>query len=137
MIKIFLILLFLIISNNASSAIKGQALICDKDRRGYYFISNKKVEVLGINFVSLNITSISHLYELTDSTIFIKKLLKEFPEEKTKPIGWIFRRSLDYVSLDYVNGDWNRKFLWSCEITTSKKLEIRLRNKLYKSIKSS
>ena len=137
MINIFLFLLFLIISNNASSAIKGQALICDKDRRGYYFISNKKVEVLGINFVSLNITSISHLYELTDSTIFIKKLLKEFPEEKTKTIGWIFRRSLDYVSLDYVNGDWNRKFLWSCEITSSKELKIRLKNRLYKSIKSS
>ena len=137
MIKIFFILLFLITSNNASSAIIGQALICDKDRRGYYFISNKKVEVIGINIVSLNMTSISHLYELTDSTIFIKKLLKEFPEEKTKPIGWIFRRSLDYVSLDYVNGDWNRKFLWSCEITSSKELEIRLRNKLHKLIKSS
>ena len=51
-------------------------------------------------------------------------------EENPRPIGWIFRRNLDYVSLDYVNGDRSRKFLWSCEITTSEQLNIRIENKL-------
>ena len=56
-------------------------------------------------------------------------------EETSKPIGWIFRRNLDYVSLDYINGDWSRKFLWSCEITTSEQLNIRIKNKLNELIK--
>ena len=53
-----------------------------------------------------------------------------------RPIGWIFRRTLDYVSLEYVNGDWSRKFLWTCEITTSNQLKIRMKNKLNQLIKA-
>ena len=41
------------------------------------------------------------------------------------------------MSLDYVNGDWSRKFLWSCEITSSDEMEKRLKNKIDKLIKSS
>ena len=69
---------------------------------------------------------------------FINGPLTEFnKEKKTKPIGWIFRRTLDYVSLDYIDGDWSRKFLWSCEVTSSKQLEIRLKNKLDRLTRSS
>ena len=58
--------------------------------------------------------------------------MKFHKEKITKPIGWIFRRNLDYVSLDYVNGDWKRKFLWSCQIVKSDQLENRLKNKINK-----
>ncbi len=51
-------------------------------------------------------------------------------EEKPRPIGWIFRRNLDYI-----NGDWSREFLWSCEITTLAQLDIRIKNKLKDLIK--
>ena len=138
MIKIFSFLLFLIISNNAIATITGKTLICDKDKRGYNFITRDEVEVYSINFDELNIISINHSYELAENAIFIQKPLTEFNKEKiTKPIGWIFRRNLDYVSLDFINGDWRRKFLWSCEITSSKGLETRLKNKLNKLIKPS
>ena len=53
-------------------------------------------------------------------------------ETKPKPIGWIFRRNLDYVGLVYVNGDWSRKFFWSCEVISLKSLKTRLKNKLNK-----
>ena len=56
-------------------------------------------------------------------------------EKKPRRIGWIFRRNLDYVSLDYVNGDWSRKSLWSCETTSSEQLKIRIKNKLNELIK--
>ena len=138
MIKIFSFILFLIISNNAIAKVKGNTLICDKDRRGYNFITDDKVEVLSININELNIISINHSYQLSENTIFIKKPIKEFNKDKNfKPIGWIFRRTLDYVSLDYVNGDWSRKFLWSCEITSLDKMKTRLKNKIDKLIKSS
>ena len=105
MIRIFSFILFLIISNNAIATIKGKTLICDKDRRGYNFIKDK-VEVFSINFDELNIISINHLYELAENVIFIQRPLTQFNKEKiTKPIGWIFRRNLDYVSLDFINGD--------------------------------
>ena len=138
MIKIFLFILFVIISNNAIATIIGKTLICDKDKRGYNFITRDKVEVYSINFDELNIISINHSYELAENAIFIQRPLMEFNKEKiTKPIGWIFRRNLDYVSLDFINGDWRRKFLWSCEITSSKGLETRLKNKLNNLIKPS
>ena len=41
------------------------------------------------------------------------------------------------VSLDYINGDWSRKFLWSCEIILSKHLKTRLENKLKNLLKIS
>ena len=138
MIKIFSFILFVIISNNAIATIKGNTLICDKDRRGYNFIPEHKVDFLRVNFNELNIISINHSYQLFENIIFIKKPLKEFnKDKKSKPIGWIFRRTLDYVSLDYVNGDWSWKFLWSCEITSSDQMKKRLKNKIDKLIKAS
>ena len=86
--------------------------------------------------IQLNTFSINHSYEITENAIFIKQQLTALDKEETsKPIGWIFRRNLDYVSLDYINGDWSRKFLWSCEITTSEQLKIRIKNKLNELIK--
>ena len=138
MVRFFLFILFAIISNNAIASVQGKTLICDKDSRGYKFISKDKVEILSIKFDELSINSINHLYELAENVILIKKPLIEFNKNKnSKPIGWIFRRTLDYVSLDYVNGDWSRKFLWSCEITSLEQMEKRLKNKINELIKSS
>ena len=138
MVRFYLFILFAIISNNAIASVQGKTLICDKDSRGYKFISKDKVEVLSIKFDELSINSINHLYELAENVILIKKPLIEFNKNKnSKPIGWIFRRTLDYVSLDYVNGDWSRRFLWSCKITSSDQLDKRLKNKIEKLIKSS
>ena len=138
MIRIFFFILFVIISNNSIANVIGNKLICDKDRRGYNFISKDEVEVFSINFNELNIISNNHSYEVAENAIFIQQPLTEFNEEKIKkPIGWIFRKSLDYVSLDYINGDWSRKFSWRCEVISSKQLETRLKNKLDKFINAS
>ena len=138
MIRFFLFILFAIISNNAIALVQGNTLICDNDSRGYKFISKDEVEVLSIKFDELSINSINYLYELAENAILIKKPLKKFnKDKKSKPIGWIFRRTLDYVSLDYVNGDWSRRFLWSCKITSSDQLDKRLKNKIEKLIKAS
>ena len=82
MIRIFLFILFVIISNNSIATIKGNTLICDKDRRGYNFISKDEVEVFSINFSKLNIISINHSYELAENAIFIQQPLTEFNEKK-------------------------------------------------------
>ena len=133
MIRIFSLILFVMISNKAIASLVGETLICDKDTRGYNFISQDEVKISGINLNELNIFYINHSYELTENAIFIQQPLTSFDKEETpKPIGWIFRRNLDYVSLNYVNGDWSRKFLWSCEITSLNQLEIRMKNKLNK-----
>jgi len=133
MIRIFSLMLFVIISNKAIASIKGETLICDKDTRGYNFISQDEVKISGINLNELITFSINHSYELTENAIFIQQPLTSLDKEETpRPIGWIFRRNLDYVSLNYVNGDWSRKFLWSCEITSLNQLEIRMKNKLNK-----
>jgi hypothetical protein len=134
--RIFLLILLIIISNKAIASVKGETLICDKDTRGYNFISKNEVKISVINLNELNTFYINHSYELTENSIFIQQPLTSLDKEETyKPIGWIFRRNLDYVSLDYVNGDWSRKFLWSCEITTSEQLKIRIKNKLNELIK--
>ena len=131
MVRIFSLILLVIISNNVVASIQDQTLICDKDRRGYNFITENKVQLLSINFDELNIISISHSYELTENVIFIQQPLPKLKKENiNKPIGWIFRRNLDYVSLDYVNGDWNRKFSWGCEVVSSSQLHKRLKSKL-------
>jgi len=131
--RIFLLILLIIISNKAIASIKGETLICDKDTRGYNFISQDEVKISGINLNELITFSINHSYELTENAIFIQQPLTSLDKEETpRPIGWIFRRNLDYVSLNYVNGDWSRKFLWSCEITSLNQLEIRMKNKLNK-----
>ena len=138
MLRIFLFVLFGIISNNAFANIKGKSLICDKDSRGYNFISKDKVVISIINFDEQIIFPVNHSYELSENAIFIQQPINVLKQEKkTKPIGWIFRRSLDYVSLDYVNGDWKRKFLWSCELTSPDQMDKRLKNKIDKLIKSS
>ena len=136
MIRIFSLILLIIISNKAIASVKGETLICDKDTRGYNFISKDEVKISGINLNEIKTFFVNHSYEVAENAIFIKQLLTALDKEETRrPIGWIFRRNLDYVSLDYVNGDWSRKFLWSCEITTSEQLNIRIKNKLNKLIK--
>ena len=135
MVRKFLLILLVIISNNASAFIQDQTLICDKDSRGYIFITENKVQVLSINYDELNIISISHSYELTENVIFIQQPFSVQKKENiNKPIGWIFRRNLDYVSLEYVNGDWSRKFSWRCEVLLSSHLKTRLKNTLVKLI---
>ena len=130
MFRIFLFIFLFIISNNSIASVQGETLICDDDRRGYNFISKDKVKISIVNLDDFNIVSLTYLYELAENVIFIKQPETEF--NKTKIIGWIFRRNLDYVSLYYERGDLSRKFLWSCEITSLKELETRLNNKLNK-----
>ena len=134
--RIFLLILLIIISNKEIASVKGETLICDKDTRGYNFISKDEVKISGINLNELKIFFVNHSYEVAENAIFIKQPLTALDKEETlRPIGWIFRKNLDYVSLDYINGDWSRKFLWSCEITISEQLNIRIKNKLNELIK--
>ena len=136
MIRIFSLILFVIISNKAIASLVGVNLICDKDTRGYNFISKNEVKISVINLNKMNTSSINHSYEVAENAIFIKQPITSLDkEENLRPIGWLFRRNLDYVSLDYVNGDWSRKFLWTCEVTTSEQLNIRIENKLNELIK--
>ena len=129
--RIFSLMLFIIISNKVIASVEGETLICDKDRRGYIFISKDKVKISRINLNKLDIFSVNHSYEVAENAIFIKQPITALDkEEKPRPIGWIFRRNLDYISLNYINGDWSREFLWSCEKTTSEQLKIRIKNKL-------
>ena len=131
--RIFLLILFVIISNKVIASVEGEILICDKDTRGYNFISKDEVKISGINLNELKIFFVNHLYEVAENAIYIQQPLTALDKEATpRPIGWIFRRNLDYVSLNYVNGDWSRNFLWSCEITSLNQLEIRMKNKLNK-----
>ena len=134
--RIFSLILFVIFSNEVIASVEGETIICDKDTRGYYFISKDKVKISSINLNKLDIFSVNHSYEVAENAIFIQQPITALDkEEKPRPIGWILRRNLDYVSLDYINGDWSRRFLWSCEITTSEQLNIRIKNKLNDLIK--
>ncbi|MDC3140384.1 hypothetical protein OBA40_03400 [Alphaproteobacteria bacterium] len=134
--RIFSLILFVIFSNEVIASVEGETIICGKDTRGYSFISKDKVKIISINLNKLDIFSVNHSYEVAENAIFIQQPITALDkEEKSRPIGWIFRRDLDYVSLNYINGDWSRKFLWSCEITTSKQLDIRIKNKLNDLIK--
>ena len=134
--RIFSLILFIIFSNEVIASVEGETIICDKDTRGYDFISKDKVKISSINLNKLVIFSVNHSYEVAENAIFIQQPITALgKEEKPRPIGWIFRRNLDYVSLDYINGDWSRRFLWSCEITTSEQLNIRIKNKLNDLIK--
>ena len=134
--RTFSLILFIIFSNEVIASVEGETIICDKDTRGYNFISKDKVKISSINLNKLVIFSVNHSYEVAENAIFIQQPITALDkEEKPRPIGWIFRRNLDYVSLDYINGDWSRKFLWSCEITTSEQLDIRIKNKLNDLIK--
>ena len=134
--RIFSLILFVIFSNEVIASVEGETIICDKDTKGYSFISKDKVKISSINLNKLDIFSVNHSYEVAENAIFIQQPITALDKEKKpRPIGWIFRRNLDYVSLDYINGDWSRKFLWSCEITTSEQLDIRIKNKLNDLIK--
>ncbi|MDC3172562.1 hypothetical protein OA970_02125 [Alphaproteobacteria bacterium] len=134
--RIFSLILFVIFSNEVIASVEGETIICDKDTKGYDFISKDKVKISSINLNKLVIFSVNHSYEVAENAIFIQQPITALgKEEKPRPIGWIFRRNLDYVSLDYINGDWSRRFLWSCEITTSEQLNIRIKNKLNDLIK--
>ena len=134
--RIFSLILFVIFSNEVIASVEGESIICNKDTRGYNFISKDKVKISSINLNKLDIFSVNHSYEVAENAIFIQQPITALDkEEKPRPIGWIFRRNLDYVSLDYINGDWIRRFLWSCEITTSEQLNIRIKNKLNDLIK--
>ena len=134
----FTLLFLIFLSNQVFASVEGETLICDKDTRGYNFISDNKVKISSINLNELKISSVNHIYELTESTILIKKLFVSVNKEVnliTMPIGWIFRRNLDYVSLNYHNGDWNRKFSWTCEITSLSQFQRRINEKLNELIK--
>ena len=134
--RIFSLILFVIFSNEVIASVEGETIICDKDTIGYDFISKDKVKISSINLNKLVIFSVNHSYEVAENAIFIQQPITALDkEEKSRPIGWILRRNLDYVSLDYINGDWSRRFLWSCEITTSEQLDIRIKNKLNDLIK--
>ena len=134
--RIFSLILFVIFSNEVIASVEGETIICDKDTRGYDFISKDKVKISSINLNKLVIFSVNHSYEVAENAIFIQQPITALDKEKKpRPIGWIFRRNLDYVSLNYINGDWSRRFLWSCEITTSEQLNIRIKNKLNDLIK--
>jgi hypothetical protein len=134
----FNLLFLLLFSNQVFASVEGETLICDKGTRGYYFISDSKVKIYSINLNELKISSVNYLYELTESKILIKQPSVSLSKEEslsTSAIGWIFRRNLDYVSLNYNNGDWNRKFSWTCEITSLSQLQLRINEKLNKLIK--
>ncbi len=136
--RIFSLILFVIFSNEVIASVEGESIICNKDTRGYDFISKDKVKISSINLNKLVIFFVNHSYEVAENAILIQQPITALgKEEKPRPIGWIFRRNLDYVSLDYINGDWSRRFLWSCEITTSEQLNIRIKNKLNDLIKDN
>ena len=129
--RIFSLIPIVIFSYEVIASVEGETIICDKDTRGYDFISKDKVKISSINLNKLVIFSVNHSYEVVENAIFIQQPITVVDkEEKHRPIGWIFRRNLDYVSLNYLNGDWSRKFLWSCEITTLDQLDVRIKNKL-------
>ena len=130
----FLFLLFFY--DEAIASVTGKTLICDNNSRGYHFITDKKVNVLSLNFDELKIITIEHFYELTENVIFIKQpfdLIEKEDNLRSKPMGWIFRRNLDYVELKQnINGDWDQKFLWNCEVTKLQTLILEINNKLKK-----
>ena len=52
MIRIFSLILFVIISNKVIASVEGKTLICDKDKRGYNFMSKDEVKTF---FVKIHI----------------------------------------------------------------------------------
>ena len=70
--RIFLFLLLIVISNKAIASLEGETFICDKDTRGYNFISKDKVKISSINLNKLVIFSVNHSYEVAENAIFIQ-----------------------------------------------------------------
>ena len=96
--SIFSFLLLIVISNKAIASLEGETLICDKDTRGYNFISKDIVKVSGINLNKLKIFSINHSYEINENAIFIQQPLTVLDKEETpRPIGWISTRGKDGI----------------------------------------
>ena len=48
--RIFSLILLIIISNKAIASVEGENLICDKDTRGYNFISKDEVKSIRYKF---------------------------------------------------------------------------------------
>ena len=134
----FFFLFLLLFNNEAIASVTGKTLICDNNTKGYHFISENKVNVLNLNLHEFKITTIQHFYELTENVIFIKQpfdlienLIEKEDNLRSRPVGWIFRRNLDYVQLKQdINGDWHQKFLWNCEVTKLQTLILKINNKL-------
>ena len=82
MIRIILFIIFIIISNKSIAIVRGETLICDKDKRGYSFVDNDKVEVLSISKKKQKIISTFHSYELSENAIFIMQPLGKFNKKK-------------------------------------------------------
>ena len=70
------------VSNNAIASLESKVLICDKDKRGYNFISKDQVEISAINLNELNKFSTNHFYELAENAIFYQQLVTELNKEK-------------------------------------------------------
>ena len=130
----FFFLFLLFFNNETIASVTGKTLICDNNTKGYHFISENTVNVLNLNLNKFKINSIQHFYELTENVIFIKQpldLIEKKDNLKIRSIGWIFRRNLDYVQLKQdINGDWNQKFLWNCEVTKLQTIFLKINNKL-------
>ncbi len=47
--RIILLILFIIFYNKAIASVQGEVLICDKDTKGYSFISKDMVKVFSIS----------------------------------------------------------------------------------------
>ena len=132
----FFFLFLLFFNNDAIASVIGKTLICDNSTKGYHFISKNKVNVLNLNLDAFKINIIEHFYELTENVISIKQpfdLIEKKDNLRSRPVGWIFRRNLDYVQLEQdINGDWNQKILWNCEVTKLQTLILKINNKLKK-----
>ena len=85
--RIFSLILFVIFSNEVIAFAEGETIICDKDTRGYDFISKDKVKISSINLNKLDIFSVNHSYEVAENAIFIKKPNTAL-EKKEKPVGY-------------------------------------------------
>ena len=86
--RIFSLILFVIFSNEVIASVEGETIICDKDTRGYNFISKDKVKISSINLNKLDIFSVNHSYEVAENAIFIQQSITALDkEEKPRPIG--------------------------------------------------
>ena len=75
--------------NNAFASLEGLALICDKDKKGYNFISKDQVKISSVNLDELNKFSINHSYEFAENAIFIQQPITELNKEKKKQTYWM------------------------------------------------
>ena len=74
--RIFSLILFVIFSNEVIASVEGETIICDKDTRGYEFISKHKVKISSINLNKLVIFSVNHSYEVAENAILFNNQLQ-------------------------------------------------------------